>query len=165
MSPEEAVEYEFGLNFTVYDPSIGEVSGNLTDFCEWYKIPYSRAYQRLRKGWSIEEVLGLDSQHEHLTVNEPVVVDGEQYASFRAACDHFGVSYKLAWRRHKKRSWSIEQAMGVANPPSSVKHGGQKVRVGKRVFKTKASAMRALHIGYKKLLKGIAQGKYELVDE
>ena len=163
MPPELAVNFEYRKTYTVNDPVEGQYKGNLTEICDRYDISFMRAYQRLKAGWTIDEVVGL-SEHSHATLNEPISVGERQFDSFRAACDEHGVSYRTAWRRFNKRGWSIEQALGVAAPPSRSKHAGQRVRVGKRVFTTKTAAAKALRISYGKLMKRIADGTYQLVE-
>lgn len=162
MTPDVAVNFEYRTRYKVRDPATGEVEGSLTEICERFGIPFMRAYQRLAAGWSIEEVVGI-AEHNHLTVNEPVVVAGREFDSFRNACDEHGVLYKSAWRRFNRRGWSIEQALEIEPPPITSKHGGQRVQVGKRIFRTKSAACKALGISYEKLMKRIANGTYQVI--
>ncbi len=163
MTPEVAIAFEYRTRYEVDDPERGKVEGTLIEICEYYGIPFTRAYQRLENGWIIEEVVGL-VDHKHATVNEPVTVAGRRFDSFSAACNHYGVAYKLAWRRQAKRNWTLEQALGIKQPPKTSKHGGQMVRVGKRTFSTKTAAAKALGISYEKLMKRIANGTYRVVE-
>ena len=163
MPPDVAADFEYRKTYTVTDPAQGEIKGNLTDLCDRYDIPFMRAYQRLKAGWTIQEVVGF-AEHKHLTVNEPVVVGGRKFENFRSACDEHGISYKKAWRRLNQRGWTVEQALGVDSPPSRAKHGGQRVQVGRRTFRTKTAAAKALGISYEKLMKRIADGTYELIE-
>ncbi|MGB5689153.1 MAG: GIY-YIG nuclease family protein [Woeseiaceae bacterium] len=163
MPPEIAVDFVYRKTYTVTDPVHGEVKGNLTELCDRYDIPFMRAYQRLEAGWTIEEVVGL-AEHKHLTINEPVAVSGHEFKNFRSACDEYQVSYKKAWRRLNERGWTVEQALGVESPPSRAKHGGQRVQVGRRIFRTKTAAAKALGISYEKLMKRITDGTYELIE-
>ena len=163
MAPEVAVSFVYRKRYKVRDPARGIIEGNLTELCDAYGIQFMQAYQRLAVGWTIEEVVGL-KKHDHAILNEPVKVARREFPNFRAACDYHGVSYKLAWRRRNKRNWTIEQSLGVDPPPSTSRHGGQRVKVGKRVFRTKTAAMKALGISYEKLMKRIADGSYEIVD-
>lgn len=84
-----------------------------------FNVPHATFYQRMKRGWSMEEALGLsDKKAGHRTSEsrpargKPVVINGETYPSIKAAADAHGLpSYRVIQRL--KHGWSQEEAFGI----------------------------------------------------
>ncbi|MBQ1348403.1 MAG: hypothetical protein IIY58_03445, partial [Aeriscardovia sp.] len=65
-------------------------------------------YAKLKKGWTLEQIVGLEEK-----VEPKINFRGKAYASERDLADAFGVSY-LTYRNRVSRGWSQEEALGLA---------------------------------------------------
>jgi hypothetical protein len=88
-----------------------------------YGIRYANFKRRLDLNWTIEECLGLAKHQRSPKAGRTVTtfVNGpnglEEYPTFKAACEKYGVDRRVAHAR-KKIGWTTEQALEIESPPS-----------------------------------------------
>lgn len=83
---------------------------------------------RLKKGWSIEQALGLIPPPINANTKKPVTINGDQFKSITEAITHYGLTKSLVYSRLGK-GWTIEQALGVDEPPPEKKRKGKSVQL------------------------------------
>jgi hypothetical protein len=65
--------------------------------------------QRLRKGWTPEQALGLCAPPEKFRLQ----VNGKDFRTLKDACSYYGKSYKLVHGQVTTQGWTVEQALGI----------------------------------------------------
>jgi hypothetical protein len=65
--------------------------------------------QRLRKGWTTEQALGLESPPEQIRLT----VGGKDYPTLKDACKAYNKSYKLVHGQVNLLGWTVEEALGI----------------------------------------------------
>ncbi len=96
---------------------------------------------RLRKGWSLEEALGVVERQSPTHQGSPVTYRGTRYPSIVAFALAFGQSPGTVFARLYKSKWSLAEAIGDENPPVSTTKGRRRrttvaTKNGKKVFAT-----------------------------
>ena len=122
-----------------------------------YGVPAYNFNQRMQKlRWTAEQAAGLDPKKSY---GKAVVVAGAKFRSVRSAAEHFGLDYKLAHSRLKKPGWSIEQAFGIAPPPSDcARFTGREVVTKHGTYTSIAAASRATGIKAGTIAKRLRDG-------
>ncbi|MDO8714049.1 MAG: GIY-YIG nuclease family protein [Polynucleobacter sp.] len=132
---------------------------SLAQAAEYFGIDINIFYLRINKlRWTPEEAAGLMSKDwvgKHLAVT----VMNKNYPSLAEAAKELNVSYKLAHDRYRAKGWTLEQALGLADPPSSSRYSGIKIEIGGTTYTSIANAAKELNIGREKLRKKLAEGR------
>ena len=95
---------------------------------------------RLSSGWTPEQAAEIEPRVKF--ARRRVTLGGRAFPSLKAAAEHFGVDYKLAHDRHVGKNWSVEQALGLAPPPSRQVVGLSVEAFGERFPSINAAARR-----------------------
>ena len=69
-----------------------------------------------RLGWTPEQAAEIEPRGKYS--RQKVSVGGTSYTSLKQAAEAHGLDYQLVWSRVHVRKWSIEAALGIADPPS-----------------------------------------------
>ncbi len=83
---------------------------------------------RLKKGWSIEQALGLLPPPDGANTHKRIKIDGNEFRSTKEAIKHYCLTTALVYSR-LRNGWSIEQALGVDDPPPEKKRKGKSVKL------------------------------------
>lgn len=110
---------------------------------EYYGVDQFTFTQRISKlRWTPEEAAGLVAK-DWRGKSQEVVVVGETFESIRSAANRYQVSFKKVYDRYSEKGWTLEQALGVVDPPESKRYAGQKVRLWGVNYDSIAKAARA----------------------
>ena len=82
---------------------------------EAYGLSEGILSQRLRKGRTAEQAVGLEYFENKYTAKE-VVIKGRHFPSLMSAAQHYGIKYPTVVGR-LTRGWSLEQALGIKPAP------------------------------------------------
>ena len=66
-------------------------------------------------GWTPEEAMVLKKRDKYQ--NKIIKIAGEVFLSLRAAAEHYGINYKVAWARNNS-GWPIEAVLSLLAPPN-----------------------------------------------
>lgn len=107
-------------------------------------VPRALLSDRLQKGWTPEEAVGLVPRRERSAPNaRRITIDGVQYKSVRAACDARGFNYGKVHSRIKL-GWTLQQAFDLAPPPPpSGQKNGRPVTVNGVTYFSRSAAAHA----------------------
>lgn len=91
-----------------------------------FGIPHATFYQRVKRGWTIEEALGIDkksraetSKRNNAPRAKPLSVGKKEYPSIKAAAEaHKIPAYRVTQRL--KHGWTPEEALGLKSRESKV---------------------------------------------
>jgi hypothetical protein len=84
---------------------------SIDDACKAYNVERAKVYTRRKRGWTIEESLGIKprdtSKYAYSNCgrrhSKPITIDGIEYQSIEQAAQHFKVKYQtLYWRLKNK---------------------------------------------------------------
>jgi len=121
----------------------GRMFPSRSQAAEHYGIDQFTFTQRISKlGWTPEEAAGLIAK-DWRGKSKEVVVAGETFESIRSAANRYQVSFKKVYDRYSEKGWTLEQALGLVNPPESTRYAGQKVRLWGVDYDSIAKAARA----------------------
>ncbi len=87
-----------------------------------------------RLGWTPEQAAEIEPRTKF--ARQKILVAGMKFTSFQAAADHFKVDYKTAYARWKRSGWTIQQALGVTDPPATSRKAGVELMVDGKRFKS-----------------------------
>jgi Zn-dependent peptidase ImmA (M78 family) len=84
-----------------------------------YDVPHATFYQRMKRGWSMEEALGIANKKASSAGGKaqspratPLTANGKTYPSIKAAAETHNVpAYRVTQRL--KHGWTPEQALGI----------------------------------------------------
>lgn len=80
-----------------------------------YGVPISQFNLRLsRLGWTPEQAAGLDQDKKY---GIRIAVEGNEFPSLLKAAQHYGLHYKMVHSRFKDYGWTLEQSLGIEDPP------------------------------------------------
>jgi hypothetical protein len=78
-----------------------------------------------RLKWTPEQAAEIEPRGKYS--RNKLQVAGTKYASIKQATEELGLDYKLVWGRIKTNGWTVEQALGLAEPPETAKYQGVKL--------------------------------------
>ena len=132
---------------------------SLAQAAEHFGVDINVFYLRINKlRWTPEEAAELTSK-EWASKHLAVTVMNKSYLSLAEAAKELNVSYKLAHDRYRAKGWTLEQALGLAEPPSSSRYRGIKLEIGGTTYTSIANAAKELNISREKLRKKLAEGR------
>lgn len=80
--------------------------------CEYYNITYAMYYNKIHKGYTLEEILVTNSKRRQV---KPVIDHlGNQFTSIKKMCEHYNINYKTYMSRIL-RGWTLEEALITQN--------------------------------------------------
>jgi hypothetical protein len=82
--------------------------------CRAFQIPWEVAKYRIRRGWTPEQVFGLEERDGKFQP-KPIEIEGKRFGSLNQAAIACGIDPKLFAARLKK-GWSVSQAIGIEPP-------------------------------------------------
>jgi hypothetical protein len=131
-----------------------------------FRVDSSVVVQRLFRGWSIEQALGLTDPPPRLPSNQrevSVTHEGKKlsFGSIKAAARHFRLNQAMLSKR-LLRGWNLRQALGLAAPPPRTSAKARPVEVihrgRKRCFAALSHASKAFDVDDKLVSNRLKQG-------
>lgn len=127
--------------------------------CKKYDVDAQLAADRIRKGWSPEQALGLTPQPKRPSVNgDEIEVAGKVYPSRAMAAKALNLDPRLVHKRLKTYGWTLNQAFGIDPPPVHRSNHARKVTVGGSHFETLSDACEAFGITISTVHRRVAGG-------
>ncbi len=83
---------------------------SLRKAAERYKIPYQKVYERITRGWTIEEALDITKKDN--PTRKSITVDGVTFPTISAAAKHYKIDPKKVYQKIGSGK-SIEQALEI----------------------------------------------------
>lgn len=111
-----------------------------------------------RLKWSPEEAAGI-SEKDWVGKAKSVFVRGKQYSSIRKAADAFGKEFKKVYDRYGDKGWTLEQALDLEPPPSTVKYLGQSLIYKKKKYASLAQFAREHDLNPDLISRKMREGK------
>jgi hypothetical protein len=111
-----------------------------------FRVDGGIAAARLKRGWSVEQALGVEPPPMRKKVGERIVVRGVEYRSLADAGRAYGLDHQIIWSRLKK-GWSIDEAFGLtarARKPTRTR----KLKVAGMEFSSVSDACRHFGVPY-----------------
>lgn len=135
------------------------IFNSIADLARFFELPVSTVMQRLVKlGWTPEEAVGLvpPKKWVHPKHALTLVVNGKEqrFISKAEVATNYGFKRWSTIEKRLRRGWSIEQALGIAEPPKN-KFAPVEIQVtinGKEVtYSNQTEAAKAHGISFKKV--------------
>ncbi len=146
-TPEQAVGLEQAPSREGKSLTVGSKRfANTKDAATAYGVSPSTVSQRLKKGWSTLQALGIidppKRKRHHFA--KGVELNGKNYESLTELAKEYGINVSSVYFR-LKHGWPIEQAAGIDPPPSP--NGGKKLCIHGKEFASisKAAAAYGIH--------------------
>ncbi len=98
-----------------------------------------------RLGWRPQQAAEIEPRKAF--ARRRVEISGLKFKSLKSAAEHFGLDYSLVYNRVTKNGWTIEQSLGAAKPPGTVRFIGVGVEAFGMKFPSFAACAR--HFGVK----------------
>jgi hypothetical protein len=110
---------------------------SLRTACDHHKVPYVTFKQRKRKGYSIEEALGL-KRVKRRTNGKAIKIKGKTYPSLTEACEAFKLPLSRVGARLTS-GWSVNEAFGLCDRAKQASNGKTLVANGQQFSSIKAA--------------------------
>ena len=104
---------------------------SLKAFAKHHKLHYGNTSRRHRAGWSLSECINPSLRKRPVKRSSLVTIHGRPFESIKAAGEYYGVTAQNINAR-KRRGWTVEQAVGISEPPKNRKYGKPCVFLGKK---------------------------------
>lgn len=119
---------------------------SFAELCREYGQPESRVRKRLKIGWALKEALGImhrNSQSRNnarrFSVNIIDPIAGEmEFSSIKDAAKFYELPYDTVIQRINKHNWTVEQSLGLNEPPRRKAHNALFIEVGGKTFSSRS---------------------------
>ena len=91
----------------------GNIFSSVREMCKYWNVPTTTYYDRIKKGYTIEQTLTYDKQKNHQmykTCKECKDHKGNIYPSYVLMCEAYGIDYSVFEKRIKK-GFTLERAL------------------------------------------------------
>jgi len=87
----------------------------IPEYAKQHNINPKKVYERLKRGWSLEEALETKKRQIDLSDrynSKKITIDGKTFSSQSSAAKFYGLTHQTFFKRIK-RGWTIRQALGL----------------------------------------------------
>ena len=120
----------------------GKTYNSFTELCFNYNLSDGCVRARLKRGWLLEEALGIIyRKNDSGGTDKEIEVNEIKYKSIKIACKSLKIkNYDKVYQRLKNKNFTVEQAFGLEPPPKKKSSNAIKITIGEKKFESKRAA-------------------------
>ena len=136
----------------------GKTFKSFSEACRYYNLNYSMVWNRLNKGWTIEEAFGLIEKEFHHHRKE-ITLNGKTFNSIIEATKYYNLNTNLVQKR-LSRGWTNEEAFGLVKRKGKRKYGNKRkqITIEGRTFNSINEAVKYYNLNYNKVWSRLNKG-------
>ena len=138
----------------------GVLFSSITDAAEKFSVSRQVIGERINKGWSPEQAVGLcpPPQRQQAYNSEEILVDGVRFESISSAAKAYGFTTQQIHKRLKKLGWSVDEAFGIKERKAQPSNSSKSVTINGITYQSMKMACQTYDVAHSTIRRRMATG-------